>query len=62
MKLKRLNPLKTKIKSSKWYAHRLFASNVWQEIDDGHLGEILDDPKTPAVVMLDSCGIKHVSF
>ena len=35
-----------------------FASNVPQEVDDGHLDEIYDDPKTPVVIRLDSCDIK----
>ena len=31
-----------------------FACNGRQEIDDGHLDEIFNDPKIPAVVTLDS--------
>ena len=39
-----------------------FASNGLQEINDGHLDEISDDPKTPAFITLDICDIKPVSF
>ena len=32
-----------------------FASNGQKEIDDGHSDKYFDDPKTPAVITLDSC-------
>ena len=39
-----------------------FVSNRQQEIYGGHLDDIFDDPKTPAVITLDRCDIKPVSF
>ena len=37
-------------------------SNGQQETDDGPSDEIFNDPKTPAVITLDSCDIKPTSF
>ena len=39
-----------------------FASNGWQEVDDGHLDQMYDNPKNPAVITLDRCDIKPVSL
>ena len=39
-----------------------FASNGWQEINDGHSDKISNDLRTPVVIPLDSCDIKPVSF
>ena len=61
MKLKRLNMLK-KLNPPYGIPADFFESNRWQEIDDIHSSEILDDPKTPAAITLDSCDIKPVSF
>ena len=57
MKLKRLNQLKTKVKSTEY-----FASNGLQEVDEAHLDQISDGLKTPAVLTLDSCDIKPGSL
>ena len=37
-------------------------SNGRQEVNDGHLDGIFDDPKTPAVNTLDRCDIKTREF
>ena len=62
MKFKRLNMIKKHKLNPPNFSTGLFASNGQHEIDEAQLDEILDDPKTPAVVTLDSCDIKPVSF
>ena len=39
-----------------------FASNGRQEVDCSHLDEMSNNPKTPAVIRLDSCDIKPFSL
>ena len=39
-----------------------FASNGQQEINSGHLEEVFEDTKTPAIITLNTCDIKPVSF
>ena len=39
-----------------------FTTNGQQDIDYGHSDGIFNDPKTPAVITLDICDIKPVSF
>ena len=42
--------------------HGFFASDGKQEVDDGYSDKMSDGPKTPAVIMLDSCDINPVSL
>ena len=63
MKLERLNLPKNKNWILRMAGLRIsFASNGRQDIYDVHLDEIFNDPKTPAVIMLDSCDIKPLNF
>ena len=39
-----------------------FASNGRQDIDDGHSDGIFNETKNPAVITLDICDIKPMSF
>ena len=39
-----------------------FSSNGQQEIDDGYLDEIFDEPKTPEAITLGICDIKPAYF
>ena len=57
MKLKIINLLKI-FKPFGWYAQDFFASNRLQDVYDGNLDQIYDDPKTTAVITSDRCDIK----
>ena len=62
MKLKILNILKNNVKSLRWHTTDIFVYNKRQKVDDGHLDEMYNVPKTPAVITLDSSDIKPMSL